>query len=304
MTALEPNPRLPLLSAVLISWNRKELLEQAINSLLDQHYPQLEIIVVDNGSTDGSVEWLRAQTQVRLIENTRNVGASAARNQGTRFAGGEYVIYMDSDAELKTGGALARWVERLEREQEIGGVAGIYYSDEALTRLWCWSPCMDWEGNHDLPASLTPRENPTVLTTCLAMFRLGLVREVGGFDEYFFYLYEDGDLCERIRKRGYRLVVDDEVKILHRVAERGRMKLEQIEYHYYHEKLRMYYVIKNWGLKRFLWSWWHKIKNPKNYLSGYKYLPFWCYIDIYVVRVMGLLLMFPWIRRRRNKRWV
>ncbi len=298
------NQASPTLSAVIISWNRSELLQEAIHSLRQQHYPSLEIIVVDNGSTDGSLDWLRNETNLQLIENSRNVGASAARNQGTRKATGDYILYMDSDAALVTPGGLQRLVNYLEKNPDTGGIAGVYYSDPQLTQLWCWSPCMDWEGNHDLPASLSPKPNPPVLSTCFAIFRHSVLKEIGGFDEFYPYLYEDADLCDRIRKCGYRLAVDPEVKILHHYAEPGRTKRGNIQFHYYHEKLRTYFLLKNWGLKRYVLSWWLKVKAPKTYLKQFQYLPVICYLDIYWIRCLLLLGVFPWIRIRRKKKWI
>jgi GT2 family glycosyltransferase len=294
----------PLISAVLVSWNRRELLQQAIRSLLEQQYPALEIIVVDNGSTDGSLEWLRQNPAIHRIENRRNIGASVARNQGTRAARGEFVLYMDSDAELRTPGALARLVQYMQDNPDTAGASGIFFSDPALTQLWCWSPCMDWEGNHDALASLSRKPNPPVLSTCFVLFRHRALREVGGFDEFFFYLYEDADLCDRLRKRGYRLHVDPEISILHHYAEPGRTRRGKINYHYYHEKLRTYFVLKNWGVHRFLTSWWSKVKSPLAFRRQFPYLPFVCYIDIYWLRCVVLFLSYPIIRRRRYQRWI
>lgn len=298
------NEKTPTLSAVIISWNRSHLLKQAIQSLHDQQYPNLEIIVVDNGSTDDSLDWLRANHDIHLIENKRNIGASAARNQGTRQANGDYIIYMDSDAAIITPHGLQRLVNYLKKNPDTAGIAGIYYTDPELTNLWCWSPCMDWEGNHDLPASLSPKPNPPVLSTCFAIFRHAVLKEIGGFDEFYPYLYEDADLSDRMRKCGYRLAVDPEVKILHHYAQPGRTKRGNIQYHYYHERLRTYFVLKNWGLKRFLQSWWSKVRRPRTYLQQFHYLPWICYIDIYWVRCLFLLGIFPWIRSRRAKRWI
>ncbi len=246
----------PTISAVFVNWNRCELLQKAIQSLLDQRYPllenlpHLEIIVVDNGSTDGSLDWLRNQSAIQLIENQSNRGAAAARNQGTRIAQGEYVLYMDSDAELRSPDGLQRAILYMESNPEVGGIAGIYYTNEELTQLWCWSPCMDWEGYFEPIASMQPKENPPVLSTCFSLYRRTALWEVGGFDEYFFYLYEDGDLSDRLWKRGYRLYTDPEIKILHHYAEPGRTVRDRIQYQYDTVRVRLNFLIKNWGMKR------------------------------------------------------
>ena len=288
----------------MVNWNRLPLLRKAIESLLNQNYPNLEIIVIDNGSTDGSQQWLRTENDIRLIENPCNQGASVARNQGTRVAEGDYVLYMDSDAELRSQGALQKLVDFMQEHSDVAGTSGIYYSDEALTKLWCWSPCMDWEGNHDLASSLQPKENPPVLSTCFVLFRKTALQEVGGFDEFYFYLYEDADLCERLRKRSYRLHVDPSVKIYHRYAEPGRTQRGNIEYHYYHERLRMYFLLKNWGVRRFLESWWNKIRSPFKFFKQFPYLTMFNYIDIYHLRVFYLLIKYPIVRFRRKRKWI
>jgi GT2 family glycosyltransferase len=294
----------PIISVVFISWNRKELLQAAMQSLKDQDYPAMEFIVVDNGSTDGSLEWLRESPDIKLIENGKNIGASAARNQGTRLASGKYVIYMDSDAELRTPNALHTFVECMEQDQSIGGMAGIYFTDEALNDLWCWTPCMDWEANHDASSSLVVQDPPQVLTTCYSIYPINVIQEIGGFDEYFFYLYEDGDLCERIRKAGYRLVVKPDIQILHRYADKGRLKHEQIEYHYYHERLRLYFLIKNWGVKRFLRSFLKKWLGSWKYLKQFHYLTYWDFLKIYGIRPVSLLLRYYWICKQRKRKWI
>ncbi|RJP25402.1 MAG: glycosyltransferase family 2 protein [Candidatus Omnitrophota bacterium] len=294
----------PSISAVLVSWNRCELMQQAIQSLRNQQYSQLEFIIVDNGSTDGSLSWLRTQADLVLVENQRNRGASVARNQGTRLAKGKYVLYMDSDAEIHTREGLKTLIAYMEENEQVAGISGVIYSDASMSRIWSWSTCMDWEANHDLASSLVPNQYPQALSTCFVIFRASALREAGGFDEYYFYLYEDADLCDRLKKRGYRLHVLPEVKIIHHYAEPGRTRRGNIEYHYYHEKLRMYFLLKNWGVRRFLLSWWSKVRTPLAYRKRFPYLSVLSFADIYFVRVFLLLLRYPLIRWKRRWRWI
>jgi GT2 family glycosyltransferase len=294
----------PKISAIFVNWNRCALLQAAVSSLWMQKYPDLEVIVIDNGSTDGSLEWLRQQNEIILIENGGNRGASAARNQGIRMATGTYVLFMDSDAELLTDGALQRLAQVMESQPEIAGNSGGIYSDRDTSTIWCYSPCTDWEGIFDPQRSTTLQELPPALSTCFSLFRADIVRDVGGFDEFYFYLFEDGDLCERIRKAGYRFFIDPEVKILHHYAEPGRTKRDEIAFHYYHEKLRMYYLLKNWGFRSFLPSAFQKIVHITKFKNNFPYLPLFCYIDIYVFRTILLLFKYPYVRLLRSKKWI
>lgn len=294
----------PLISAIFVSWNRRYLLEAAIQSLRDSGYPRLEYIVVDNHSSDGSAAWCESQPDIHLIRNRENLGASFTRNQGSRIAHGQYLLFMDSDAVLMTPDGLQRLVDRLEGDESLAAVSGIYYSDEALTELWCWSPCMDWEGGHDTAYSLEPKDDPHLLSTCFMLCRADVFRAVGGFDEYFFYLYDDADLTERMRKAGYNLKVDPEVKIWHRVGRDGRIERDPVEYHYYYEDLRLRFLLKNFGMKRFLRSCLSRLLHPRRWKPLYYYFSTIQINKTYLYLGGKQLLAYPSIKRSRGKRWV
>ncbi|MBD3265450.1 glycosyltransferase [bacterium] len=298
---IDHNPRI---SAVLVNWNRCELLKEAIDSLRNQNYPNMEYIVIDNGSTDDSINWLQSQTDIIVIENSKNQGASAARNQGIRQAEGEYLLFLDSDAEVLTQNSLQGLIAVMEEQSNIAGAAGGIYSDREARQIWCYSPCTDWEGIFDPVASTTFLENPPALSTCFSVFRRSCLEEIGGFDESFFYLFEDGDLCERLKKRGYGFYLDPEIKVYHKYAEPGRAKQDEIQFHYYHEQLRFYYVLKNWGLKRFLSLVRAKLAQLDAYKKQFPYLPLLNYIDIYFFRAFLLLIKFPYVRLLRKKNWL
>lgn len=294
----------PLISAVLISWNRAEHLKRTVESLRRQGLPGLEIIVIDNGSGDESLDWLRKQDDIHLIENGRNLGACRARNQGTRAARGRYVLYMDSDAEIVTPGGLTRLAEQMDEDRALAGMGGIIYENEDCTDVWCVSPTTDWEGNYDPAASVKMTDDPWILSTCFCLMRRDAVVDIGGFDEFYFYLFEDGDLCLRLRKAGWRFRIDPDVKIVHYYAKGGRTERGQIDYHYYHERIRFYYVLKNMGIRRFWASCLHKWGETFSYRQRFPYMPLWRYIDLYCIRALWMLVWHPWILMRRKGRWV
>ena len=82
---------------------------------------------------------------------------------------------------------------------------------------------------------MVPKEEVPTLSTCMQLARMDLFREIGGFDEYFFYLYDDADLSDRLRKLGYRLAVDPEVKVWHHFSDEGRIQRDHLTHHYYYE---------------------------------------------------------------------
>src|ERR1700727_1386744 len=94
----------PLISAGVVNWNRRELLEKCLDSLSRQTYPRFEVIVVDNGSTDGSVDLVNGRAPgfpvpLRLIVNSNNLGFCAANNQGFAKAEGSLIALLNNDAE-------------------------------------------------------------------------------------------------------------------------------------------------------------------------------------------------------------
>ena len=295
----------PTISAIFVTWNRRDLLLSAIYSLVHQEYPYLEIVVVDNASTDDTEGALATLPfPVRYLRNDENLGASVARNQGVRVSGGEILLFMDSDAELVTQGALNSLAGRLTENETFAGASGVFYSDREMTRLWCWSPCMDTEGFHDPQASLAPKEDVPVLSTCFMLLRRDIFYRVGGFDPFYFYLYEDADLSARVRAVGYRLLVEPSIHILHHYAERGRVARDRIQYHRYHERLRLYYLLKIEGFRVWCRSVWGLLGDRSRTCARFPYLSWGRFLEVYVWRPFLQILTLPSLRARRRRDWI
>ncbi|MFC2023598.1 glycosyltransferase family 2 protein [Chloroflexota bacterium] len=117
-----------LVSVVLVNWNGASHVEGCLNSLLAQTWPSLEIILVDNASTDESLKLARSieGLGLRVIENPENVGFAQANNQGIHAARGEFVLFLNIDAELD-----ARFIEyalgALAQDEKLGSVTGKLY---------------------------------------------------------------------------------------------------------------------------------------------------------------------------------
>ena len=114
-----------LVSVIVLNLNGESIIQRCLDCLLAQTYPNLEIIVVDNGSTDGSLAILEGYLttgKVSVVSSTKNVGCPGGRNLGLRYARGEIIAFIDND-----GYAEARWLEELVRtldqDAQIGAVA-------------------------------------------------------------------------------------------------------------------------------------------------------------------------------------
>lgn len=200
-------------SVVVINWNGRRHLERCLPSLVNQATPPCEIIVVDNGSNDGSVEWLRASYPwVRLIENASNLGFAPASNQAFAIARGDYIATLNNDA-----WAEPNWLAELTRVIQSDSILGMC----ASKMLFADRPHMinstginlDWAGiawdrrggEMDDGRESHPVE---VFGACAgaALYRRSMLEELGAFDEDFFAYLEDVDLAWRARLAGWRCV--------------------------------------------------------------------------------------------------
>lgn len=122
----------PLFSIVIPMYNRRQEIRRALSSVLTQEFTDFEVLVVDDGSTDGSAQAVEAISDIRLrlIKLDRNCGVCPARNAGTDAARGEWIIFLDSDDELAPG-ALTQLRQRiLEAPPDIDRIAGVYRWDD------------------------------------------------------------------------------------------------------------------------------------------------------------------------------
>ena len=111
----------PLVSVVVLNYNGKIYLERCLSSLLNQTYPYVEIILVDNASSDDSVNFVRTRfPAVKIIENEENLGFAAGNNVGIRIAQGKYIVTLNNDTE-----AHPEWLEHLVRVAESNETIGM-----------------------------------------------------------------------------------------------------------------------------------------------------------------------------------
>jgi hypothetical protein len=216
-------------SIVIPTWNGAALLNDALLSLRRQTWQDFEIIVVDNGSTDGTAALLAAQhPEVRLIELGRNRGFAAAVNAGIGAARGDLVVLMNNDVEAAPGW-IAALIDAMDAHPAAGSCASRMLShadpsriDSAGDMLGLFATSIG-HGELDGPAFDVP---VFVLSACAgaAAYRRTLLEETGGFDERFFAYLEDIDLGIRFQLAGWDcLYVPDAVVYHHGSATARRM---------------------------------------------------------------------------------
>ena len=109
------NKKYPLISVVMLNYNGLKYLKKTIPPILNLDYPNYEIIVVDNGSTDGSTGFIKKFKKIKLIENKKNVGYSRGKNMGVRKAKGKYILSIDNDILINDNDVLNRLLENYQK---------------------------------------------------------------------------------------------------------------------------------------------------------------------------------------------
>ena len=224
----------PKLSIVIVSFNTRADLERCLESLMGSP-PAIphEIVVVDNASTDGSVEAVRRRwPAVRVVAQGRNAGFAAASNIGIRASSGTLLLLLNSDC-VVPGGAIDRLVERL-RAHPDAAVAGprlvdghrpdgaVVRPDDftagrscgrkpwALPATVAWGrPCAGWIGRSRASSTWTGSAAP-----CLLVYRAD-AEAAGLLDERYFLYTEDVDFCAAIRARGRRVLFTPAATVTH-----------------------------------------------------------------------------------------
>lgn len=199
-----------LISVIIPNWNGKHFLSGCLDSLLKQTYEPIETIVVDNGSHDGSAEFIEKQyPSVRLIKFPHNTGFSVAVNAGIRAARGDYIALLNNDT-IVDANWLKEMVRPLQEDKEIGsaGCKMLAYDNPSLL-----DGAGDGYRRGGLPGRIGHREmdlgqfdqTRPILGACggAALYRRSMLDDIGLFDEDYFAYLEDVDIALRAQTRGY-----------------------------------------------------------------------------------------------------
>jgi glycosyltransferase involved in cell wall biosynthesis len=214
----------PLVSVITIFLNEERFLDDAVHSILAQTYPHWELLLVDDGSTDGSsararVHAARSPDRVRYLEHPghANRGMSATRNLGLEHARGEYVAFLDAD-DVWLPDKLAQQVAALEAQPE----AAMVYGPSLFWHSWTGRPedaALDGISRTagragELTSGVTVleriiRRRRDAIATCSALLRRSAVMEVGGFEPRFSGLFEDQAFFAKLLLRHDLLVMGE-----------------------------------------------------------------------------------------------
>lgn len=211
----------PLISVVLLNWNGEQVVEKCLKSLQGQTYHPLELIVVDNASTDQSVELIRKNfPEVKLVLNEKNLGFGGGNNVGIRASQGRFIMMLNNDTrldpscieELKRGleksdryGACASKI-LLEYEENLIDAAGIVVCPDGLSI-----------GRGRLESGDHYNEETEVFfaSDCACLYRREMLEDIGLYDEDFFAYADETDMGWRAQLAGWKCIYKPRAVVYH-----------------------------------------------------------------------------------------
>jgi GT2 family glycosyltransferase len=266
---------MPLVSVIIVSWNAKTFLLKCLETLSSKacRY-EMEIVVVDNASSDGSADAVEQTFPgVLLLRNTSNTGFAKANNYGIQASSGEYLCLINSDVEVRED-CLTRLIDFLEAHPKVGmagphitgGDGNLQRSCRGFPTVWnmfCRAWALDkvwprWPFVASYSMSFWDHDDTRevqILSGCFWAIRRSALKDVGLLDEAFFMYGEDMDWCKRFWKAGWKLVFVPTAKAIHYggasssnapvrfFIERHRADLNYWRKHHSSCEVRLYYLM-------------------------------------------------------------
>ena len=216
----------PRVFALTLNWNGRKWLGECLSSLLEMDYPNYEVVMIDNGSSDDSVSFVREDfPTVHVVENRANLGYARGFNRGLEFAaarGADFFLILNNDTRIDAH-ALSALVQTALTQEQVGFVTGkVYFHDRpsVLQTVGKTEHAVLWNGSHvggneeDCGQHDQLAERP-FLDDIFTLVSRQLYDETGGYDPQFFLQGEEFDWQARAKKTGWRFYYTPEAKLWH-----------------------------------------------------------------------------------------
>ncbi len=250
------------LSIIVLSYNTRDLTKICIQSIIKQYQKQLEsgeveIVLVDNASTDDTILITSHLTShishLKIIENKDNVGFSKGNNIGAKVAKGEYLFFLNSDAEVQDKGLL-EMVAYLNDHEKIGVLGGKLRNvggsnqpsaGKFYTLANVFFMLFGAERFGLLRVSPSKTSGVDWVSGASLMMRRDLFESLKGFDEHFFMYVEDMELCFRVKKSGFNVYFYPDISIIHKEQGSGNRSFAILQIYngllYFYKKHKSYW---------------------------------------------------------------
>ncbi len=259
---MEPS-QYPFVSVIILNYNGKHHLKTCLDSVLKTDYPNFEVILVDNGSTDGSIEFVKSNyPNVKIIKLKKNYGTAIGYDVGVMNAKGKYVAILNNDIEVnvKWLKMLVKYVKKFRKLNVVAADPKFrsFYSrdkfeDSAAAGRW-----IDYFGNNYTRGvnekDVGQYDKPIFIFGILTFFERDALIKSGAFDPYYIFGYEDNDLGWRLYLLGYKVIYVPDSVIYHKSGgtTRGLKKRPKPFFYYFVKKNKIVSLLKNYEIKNML----------------------------------------------------
>lgn len=234
----------PLVSVVIAAWNRRQDVLQTIRSVMEQDFPDFEIVLVDNASTDGTSDAVLAFfPDARLVQLSENRGATGGRNAGIAAARGEIILCLDSDASLDIG-TMRVIVQKFRSDPSIGAVN----SRVVNAQTWDFDSVAGWAYSEKQKARSGEEFFSHTFSETGCALRRETLEKAGPFWERLFFGREGEELALRILDAGYRILYCPSAVVLHRISPRKRFVSTERRYYDFRNSLYIYLARYPWWM--------------------------------------------------------
>lgn len=246
----------PRISVVFPNYNGRSDTLECLHSLSLLSYPQgnIETIMVDNASTDGSIEAVKKHfPKVKIIPLKNNLGFAKAVNKGARIAKGDYILVINNDM-IFDKNFLTVLVDFMEKNPKVGIAGGkIYYLKPKNKILFSGLKLNPWLGSiHRLPNPNQIKESEWI-QGCAMLIKRGVIKKIGLFDPSFFFSFEDLDFCRQAKRVGFKIIYHPGAVAWHKegaTINKEGFRKKALELY----KAKFYYIFKNCSLPQIITS--------------------------------------------------
>jgi GT2 family glycosyltransferase len=254
------------ISIILVNYNGADVLIDCLNSL-EKFIPQdnCEIIVVDNNSQDNSVDILNDKfPHIKLIKLPKNVGFGSGNNAGAKVAKGEFIFLLNTDTILESN-ILPHLIELMSENPDVGIIGPkLLFPDKSFQISF--SPEISIKGEftarklhknaenknklHIIEEDFQDIKEVDIVVGAAFFIRADLFNLLGGFDEKFFMYFEESDLCQRVRNKGYKVLYTPHVSLIHirgysvnKISNKMAVEYRRSQIYYYHKHRPMWEIL-------------------------------------------------------------
>jgi len=244
----------PRVMVATLTWNQKEDVLECLRTLVKLDYPNYEIVVVDNGSTDGTFEAIREQyPQVHIVRNRENLGCAEGVNGEVRYAlqvGPDYLFIIANDARVESS-TLKELVQVAERDPRIGMVHPKVYYYGSEKKIWCAGVAhFDWFRGRFIgfvqkvedDGSFDQEKEAEFFPGGFSLVRMEAIKKVGLLDPDYFIFLDDSDWAHRFHRAGFVARYAPRARAWHKPS--SSVGMESESFYYYRTRNRLFFVKK------------------------------------------------------------